>query len=157
MGTQTVLEAVEVSKEFLGVRALDKVSFSLRPGEVHALVGENGAGKSTLIKVLTGVYQPDGGEVRHRGDPVRFAHPNSAQQAGICTIYQEVNLIPLMSVASNVFLDREPRTRFGLPRRQNCFPGTASPGTSASRSAAWPSARSRWWRWPGRSRPRRTW
>jgi ribose transport system ATP-binding protein len=114
MGTQTVLEAVEVSKEFLGVRALDKVSFSLRPGEVHALVGENGAGKSTLIKVLTGVYQPDGGEVRHRGDPVRFAYPNSAQQAGISTIYQEVNLIPLMSVASNVFLDREPRTRFGL-------------------------------------------
>ncbi|SDY96562.1 ribose transport system ATP-binding protein [Amycolatopsis xylanica] len=106
-----MLEAVEVSKEFLGVKALDRVSFTLRPGEVHALVGENGAGKSTLIKVLTGVYQPDGGVLRHHGAPVTFAKPIQAQQAGISTIYQEVNLIPLMSIAANVFLGREPRTR----------------------------------------------
>jgi monosaccharide-transporting ATPase len=109
-----VLEVADVSKRFSGVTALDGVSFSLRAGEVHALVGENGAGKSTLIKVLTGVYQPDGGEVRQNGEAVSFATPIQAQQAGISTIYQEVNLIPLMSVAGNVYLGREPRTRFGL-------------------------------------------
>jgi ribose transport system ATP-binding protein len=111
---ESVLEVVGVSKEFLGVKALDGVSFSVRPGEVHALVGENGAGKSTLIKVLTGVYQPDGGDLRSRGAQVTFATPIQAQQAGISTIYQEVNLIPLRSVAGNVYLGREPRTRFGL-------------------------------------------
>ena len=109
----TLLEVVDVSKVFPGVRALDEVSFTLRPGEVHALVGENGAGKSTLIKVLTGVYQPDGGEVRFQDEAAAFASPMDAQRAGISTIYQEVNLIPLMSVAHNLFLGREPRTRFG--------------------------------------------
>jgi monosaccharide-transporting ATPase len=112
--SQPVLEVVDVSKDFLGIKALDGVSFSLRAGEVHALVGENGAGKSTLIKVLTGVYQPDGGQLRHRGQPVSFGRPIQAQQAGISTIYQEVNLVPLMSIASNVYLGREPRTRLGL-------------------------------------------
>ncbi|WP_433789369.1 sugar ABC transporter ATP-binding protein [Actinoplanes sp. CA-252034] len=110
----TLLEVAGVSKSFPGVRALDDVSFTLRPGEVHALVGENGAGKSTLIKVLTGVYQPDTGELRHQGRPVSFAAPMDAQRAGISTIYQEVNLIPLMSVAQNLFLGREPRNRLGL-------------------------------------------
>ncbi|WP_031082280.1 sugar ABC transporter ATP-binding protein [Streptomyces sp. NRRL WC-3549] len=109
-----VLEARSVSKRFPGVVALDDVSFSLRPGETHALVGENGAGKSTLIKVLTGVYRPDGGELRMSGEPVRFARPFEAQQAGISTIYQEVNLVPLMSAARNIFLGREPRNRLGL-------------------------------------------
>src|SRR5690348_5982922 len=94
-----LLEVAGVSKQFPGVRALDDVSFTLRAGEVHALVGENGAGKSTLIKVLTGVYQPDGGELRHLGRPVTFDGPLDAQAAGISTIYQEVNLVPLMSVA----------------------------------------------------------
>jgi len=109
-----LLEVAGVSKLFPGVRALDDVSFALRAGEVHALVGENGAGKSTLIKVLTGVYQPDGGELRHLGAPARFNSPLDAQRAGISTIYQEVNLVPLMSVARNLFLGREPRTRLGL-------------------------------------------
>jgi ribose transport system ATP-binding protein len=109
-----VLEVVDVDKAFAGVRALDGVSFAVRPGEVHALVGENGAGKSTLIKVLTGVHRPDSGEVRLRGEPVAFDRPVRAQEAGISTIYQEVNLVPLLSVAGNVFLGREPRTRFGL-------------------------------------------
>lgn len=109
-----VLEARSVSKRFPGVVALDDVSFTLRAGETHALVGENGAGKSTLIKVLTGVYRPDGGELRMAGEPVRFARPFEAQQAGISTIYQEVNLVPLMSVARNIFLGREPRNRVGL-------------------------------------------
>ncbi len=97
---EPVLEVDGVTKTFAGVRALDDVSFALRPGEVHALVGENGAGKSTLIKVLTGVHRPDSGTIHARG--------------AISTIYQEVNLIPLMSVASNVYLGREPRKRFGL-------------------------------------------
>ncbi|MEE1773898.1 sugar ABC transporter ATP-binding protein [Streptomyces sp. JV185] len=109
-----VLEARAVSKRFPGVVALDDVSFSLRAGETHALVGENGAGKSTLIKVLTGVHRPDRGELRLSGHPVGFARPSEAQQAGISTIYQEVNLVPLMSVARNIFLGREPRNRLGL-------------------------------------------
>ncbi|GGN46344.1 ribose transport system ATP-binding protein [Actinoplanes campanulatus] len=113
----TLLEVAGVSKVFPGVRALDDVSFALRPGEVHALVGENGAGKSTLIKVLTGVYRPDAGELRYQGEPVSFATPMDAQRAGISTIYQEVNLIPLMSVAQNLFLGREPRTTLGLVDR----------------------------------------
>jgi galactofuranose transport system ATP-binding protein len=108
-----LLEVVGVDKVFPGVRALDDVSFTLQAGEVHALVGENGAGKSTLIKVLTGVYQPDGGELRYQDERVSFASPMDAQKAGISTIYQEVNLIPLMSVAHNLFLGREPRTKFG--------------------------------------------
>jgi monosaccharide-transporting ATPase len=109
-----LLEVIDVAKVFPGVRALDDVTFTLSEGEVHALVGENGAGKSTLIKVLTGVYQPDAGEVRYRDQPVAFATPMDAQRAGISTIYQEVNLVPLMSVAHNLFLGREPRNRFGL-------------------------------------------
>jgi galactofuranose transport system ATP-binding protein len=109
-----VLEAAGISKRFLGVQALDDVSFSVCPGEVHALVGENGAGKSTLIKVLTGVYQPDAGEVRFHGRPVAFETPLAAQESGISTIYQEVNLVPMLSVARNLLLGREPRNRFGV-------------------------------------------
>ncbi|MGK5444484.1 sugar ABC transporter ATP-binding protein [Micromonospora sp. URMC 105] len=108
-----VLEVRDVCKHFRGVRALDGVSLSVAPGEVHALVGENGAGKSTLIKVITGVYQADSGEIHYRGEPVAFGRPLDAQRAGISTIYQEVNLIPLLSIARNLFLGREPR-RFGL-------------------------------------------
>ncbi|WP_239106018.1 sugar ABC transporter ATP-binding protein [Streptomyces sp. SID8014] len=109
-----VLRARGIGKRFPGVIALDDVSFDLRAGEVHALVGENGAGKSTLIKVLTGVHRPDAGELSLAGEPVRFQRPFEAQQAGISTIYQEVNLVPLMSVARNIFLGREPRTRLKL-------------------------------------------
>jgi monosaccharide-transporting ATPase len=109
-----MLEVLDVSKIFPGVRALDRVSFRLEAGEVHALVGENGAGKSTLIKVLTGVYQPDEGELRYQGEKAQFGTPMDAQHAGISTIYQEVNLIPLMTVAHNRFLGREPRNRLGL-------------------------------------------
>ncbi|GAA3446619.1 sugar ABC transporter ATP-binding protein [Planomonospora venezuelensis] len=109
-----VLEADGALKVFPGVTALDRISFALGQGEVHALVGENGAGKSTLIKVLTGVYRLDAGEIRYRGERVEFASPLEAQRAGISTIYQEVNLVPQMSVARNLFLGREPRSRFGL-------------------------------------------
>ena len=109
-----VLEVDAVSKRFPGVVALDQVSMGLRAGEVHALVGENGAGKSTLIKVMTGVHQPDEGQVRYLGQPVTFTRPRDAQAAGISTIYQEVNLVPLLSVARNLFLGREPTNRLGL-------------------------------------------
>ncbi|MGW7259551.1 sugar ABC transporter ATP-binding protein [Streptomyces sp. NPDC054834] len=109
-----MLSVTQLSKTFPGVRALSDVDFTARAGEVHALVGENGAGKSTLIKVLTGVYRPDHGEVLYDGEPVRFTTPLQAQQAGISTIYQEVNLVPLMSVARNLFLGREPLGRLGL-------------------------------------------
>jgi galactofuranose transport system ATP-binding protein len=109
-----IVEVVGASKRFPGVLALDNVSFALAPGEVNGLVGENGAGKSTLIKLLTGVYTPDSGEIRYAGQPVTFNRPLDAQAAGISTIYQEVNLVPLMSVASNLYLGREPRNRLGL-------------------------------------------
>ncbi|MFE4967980.1 sugar ABC transporter ATP-binding protein [Streptomyces sp. NPDC056660] len=109
-----MLSVTQLSKTFPGVRALSDVDFTARAGEVHALVGENGAGKSTLIKVLTGVYRPDHGEVTYDGEPVRFTTPLQAQRAGISTIYQEVNLVPLMSVARNLFLGREPLGRLGL-------------------------------------------
>ncbi len=100
------------TKRFGGATALSGVDIDLFPGEVHALVGENGAGKSTLIKLMTGVYQSDAGEVRHRGEVVHFPSPREAQLAGIQTIYQEVHLAPQLSIARNVFLGRE-RTRFG--------------------------------------------
>jgi ribose transport system ATP-binding protein len=111
---QPALSTKGLTKRFPGVLALDGVDFGVRPGEVHALIGENGAGKSTLIKVLTGVYAPDEGEVLCGGERVSFATPLAAQRAGISTIYQEVNLVPLMSIARNLFLGREPRGRFGL-------------------------------------------
>ncbi|MGH3433899.1 MAG: ATP-binding cassette domain-containing protein, partial [Thermocrispum sp.] len=109
-----VLTATSVGKRFPGVVALSDVDITLRAGEVHALVGENGAGKSTLIKVLTAVYAPDDGRLEYLGDSVWFARPLDAQAAGISTVYQEVNLVPLQSVASNLFLGREPRNRLGL-------------------------------------------
>lgn len=108
------LEADHITKTFGTVKALDDVSFSVRPGSVHALIGENGAGKSTLIKVLTGVYQPDAGTILLHGEDARFSRPADAQDAGISTVYQEVNLIPKLSIARNVYLGREPRTRLGL-------------------------------------------
>ena len=111
---QPVLEARNVSKSFVGVKALQDVSITLHGGQVHALVGENGAGKSTLIKLLTGVYQLDSGELLHHGQPVSFSSPKAAQDAGISTIYQEVNLVPLQSAARNLYLGREPRTALKL-------------------------------------------
>jgi simple sugar transport system ATP-binding protein len=107
-----VLEMTGIVKEFPGVRALSGVDFRLFPGEIHALLGENGAGKSTLIKVLTGVHSLDGGTITLDGQSVRFASPLQAQQAGISTVYQEVNLCPNLSVAENIFIGREP-TRAG--------------------------------------------
>ncbi|MDT5195797.1 MAG: galactofuranose transport system ATP-binding protein, partial [Mycobacterium sp.] len=102
----------DVTIDFPGVKALDGVDFRLLPGEVHALMGENGAGKSTLIKALTGVYDVDSGSVTVNGVEQRFSGPRQAQDAGISTVYQEVNLCPNLTVAENILLGREPR-RFG--------------------------------------------
>ncbi|WP_228713706.1 sugar ABC transporter ATP-binding protein [Prauserella endophytica] len=113
-GTVPVLETEGLSKSFGPVHALRAVDFALQAGEIHALVGENGAGKSTLIKLLTGVHRPDAGTIRFAGGEVAFDRPADAQRAGISTVYQEINLVPLLSVARNVFLGREPRTRWGL-------------------------------------------
>src|SRR5690242_7730245 len=106
-GTQPVLRMTGISKQFAAVRALSEVDFRLFPGEIHALLGENGAGKSTLIKVLTGVYTLDAGVVELDGTVVRIASPHHAQQLGISTVYQEVNLCPNLTVAENIFLGRE--------------------------------------------------
>src|SRR5438128_12381719 len=108
-----LLSARGVTKIFPGVRALDGVDFALRRGEIHALMGENGAGKSTLIKVLTGVYPRDGGEILFEGRPFAAGSPHKAQEQGISTVYQEVNLVPNLSVAENLLLGRQP-TRAGL-------------------------------------------
>ncbi len=108
-----VIEMRGISKSFPGVRALHNVSFACAAGEVHALVGENGAGKSTLIKILSGVYRPDGGAVVLNGSEVHFRHPLDSLRAGISVIYQEFSLLPERTVAQNIFLGREP-SRSGL-------------------------------------------
>ena len=108
-----LLELSGVTKAFSGVQALRGASLSVLPGEVHALVGQNGAGKSTLIKIMTGAYRRDAGTVKFLGQEVDFPSPKAAQAAGLSTIYQEVNLVALRSVAENIFLGREPK-RFGL-------------------------------------------
>ncbi|WP_027796969.1 sugar ABC transporter ATP-binding protein [Paraburkholderia acidipaludis] len=111
MSTTPLLETHGLSRTFPGVRALANVDFRLYPGEVHTLMGQNGAGKSTLINVLTGVHQPEAGEILLAGAPVRFATPLEAEAAGIQTLYQEVNLCPNLSVAENIFAGRQPRRR----------------------------------------------
>jgi monosaccharide-transporting ATPase len=110
--TTPVVEMREISIAFPGVKALDSVDFRLFGGEVHALMGENGAGKSTLIKALTGVYEIDDGSIEVDGVVRGFSGPRQAQEAGISTVYQEVNLCPNLTVAENILLGREPR-RFG--------------------------------------------
>jgi ribose transport system ATP-binding protein len=102
-----------IDKAFAGVPALSSATLTVSRGEVHALIGQNGAGKSTLIKILTGAYRRDGGEVLFDGQAVSFNSPRQAQEAGISTIYQELNLVPLRSVTENVCLGYEPR-RFGM-------------------------------------------
>ncbi|HTD45849.1 MAG TPA: sugar ABC transporter ATP-binding protein [bacterium] len=110
------IEAIDVSKSFGGVHALQGASFEADGGEVHALVGENGAGKSTLIKILSGLLRPDGGQLRVDGQEVRIDRPAAAQRLGIGTVFQELTLLPHMTVAENLLLRREPRDRFGLIR-----------------------------------------
>jgi galactofuranose transport system ATP-binding protein len=112
---ELLLSARGVTKGFPGVKALDGVNFTVRRGEIHALMGENGAGKSTLIKVLTGVYQRDAGEMTMDRQSINPHSPQDAEACGISTVYQEVNLVPFLSVAENICLGRQ-QTRFGFIR-----------------------------------------
>jgi rhamnose transport system ATP-binding protein len=109
----SLLSVRAIEKSFPGVRALSGVSFDVAKGEVHALLGENGAGKSTLIKVVSGVFPPDGGEVIVDGKPVNLDRPDDARRAGVATIYQELLLFPELTVAENIFMGHAPRARFG--------------------------------------------
>src|SRR5687767_12705360 len=113
---QVVLRLHDVVKVFPGVRALDGVDLDVRPGEVHCLLGQNGAGKSTLIKVLSGAHQPDEGTVRWQGEEVSLGSPQAALKLGIATIYQELDLVPGLSVADNVYLGHE-MSNAGFVRR----------------------------------------
>lgn len=106
--SEYLIEIKHVSKQFPGVLALDDVSFTLKPGEVHVLLGENGAGKSTLIKILSGLYHPSSGEIYVEGQLQHFTNPKSAEKAGIATIYQELNLCENLTVAENIFIGRLP-------------------------------------------------
>jgi ribose transport system ATP-binding protein len=109
-----LIELHRVTKEFPGVKSLDNVSFGVRAGEIHALVGENGAGKSTLTKVMAGVYAPDSGEIRFDGRVVQWKSAPDAKRRGIHVIHQELVLFPQSTVAENIFASAEPRTRLGL-------------------------------------------
>jgi ribose transport system ATP-binding protein len=109
-----LLAASGITKSFPGVRALDGVSLTVHRGRLNALLGENGAGKSTLMNILAGVFPPDSGTVTMEGKPVSFRNPRDAQAAGISIIFQDLNLVPELSIAENIFIGREPRTRLGL-------------------------------------------
>ena len=109
-----VIRVTGISKSFPGVRALVDVSFEVRSGEVHALLGENGSGKSTLTKIIGGLHQPDEGEIVFDGRPVRWKRPRDAQESGIHVIYQELVMFQDMTVAENVFISNQPTTKFGL-------------------------------------------
>jgi len=111
--SENILELQNIIKRFSGVEVLHQVHFKLRPGEVHALLGENGAGKSTLIKVMTGFHQPDGGEIFLNGELVHFSDTRASRQAGIAAIYQELSLFPDLDVAENIFVGRQPVKRGG--------------------------------------------
>ena len=114
MSNNNILEMHQISKSFHGVKALDQVSLQVQKGEVHALMGENGAGKSTLMKILTGLVKPDFGKIIFERQKVNITSPQSALHHGIAMIHQELNPIPEMTVAENIFLGREP-TYQGLP------------------------------------------
>lgn len=113
-----LLEIKDLEKTFPGVRALKGVKLTVNKGEVHALMGENGAGKSTLIKVLTGIYQKNGGTIRFDGEEIDCRTPMEANDKGISTIYQELNLVLFQTVYENLFLGREPRDKFGRVDRK---------------------------------------
>ncbi len=113
-GAEPIVSLRGVYKSFPGVLAVQNVSLDILPGEVHALVGENGAGKSTLMKVLAGVYRKDAGQVIYKGREAEITNPRAAQQLGISMIHQELNLMPHLTVAQNVFIGREPRRALNL-------------------------------------------
>ena len=112
-----LLEARNVSKYFGAVIAIEGVSLAVRAGEINCLLGDNGAGKSTLIKTLSGVHPPDDGTLAVDGEPVTFSSPRDALNAGIATVYQDLSVMPLMSISRNFFLGNEPTVGFGPFRR----------------------------------------
>ena len=153
-----VLEACGLGKAFPGVRALDGVDLVCRPGRVHALVGENGAGKSTLVRILTGNMAPDAGEIRVDGAPIRFTDPRQALAAGVTAVFQELTVLPAMSVVDNVMLGQERSRRGRLDRseqRRLARAALARVGLGEldlehrPRASRWPT--SSWWRSPARS------
>lgn len=121
MENKPLLEMRGIVKEFPGVKALKQVDFSLSSGEIHALLGENGAGKSTLMKVLSGVYNKDAGEIWLSGEAVELSGPRQAQEIGIGIIHQELNLIPELTVMENIFLGREPQSHLGFVDKKSMY------------------------------------
>lgn len=115
-----IIELKKIDMSFNGVKVLDQVDFALEKGEVHALVGGNGAGKSTLMKIMTGVYMKDAGEIIFDGSPVHFRSPQDAEKLGIAMIFQEFSLAPTMTVTENIFLNREFKKRNGLIDNGKC-------------------------------------
>ena len=112
--SEYMLELKDVVKLFGGVTALNQVCFQLRPGEVHALMGENGAGKSTLIKTMTGVYVPDAGEILFNGEKAEFHSAKDSAVLGIAAVYQHATAFPDLTVTENIFMGQELRTKLGL-------------------------------------------
>lgn len=110
---EPILELRDIEKQFGNIVALSGVSFDIRPGECHCLLGDNGAGKSTFIKTMSGVHKPNRGEIRLGGAPVSFDSPRDAMSAGIATVFQDLAMIPLMSVTRNFFMGREPTKGWG--------------------------------------------
>jgi len=117
MEAEYVLEATNIVKTFPGVRALDGVNLKVRKGEIHAVVGENGAGKSTLMLILSGIYNPDEGHIKIDGIPVEFDSPEDAVKKGIGIVFQELSLVPSLSIAENIFANRQPVTSLGFVNR----------------------------------------
>src|SRR5688572_20369023 len=109
-----LLQAVGITKQFPGTLALDRVQLELQPGQIHAIMGENGAGKSTLMKILSGVYACDAGEIHFEGRRIAPSNPREALMLGIAIVHQELSLIPTLTVAENIFPGRLPTNAFGL-------------------------------------------
>src|SRR5215203_1024424 len=105
--TEEIIRLDHVTKRFGGITAVNDVSFGIAPGEIHAVVGENGAGKSTIMKMLAGVYRPDNGSLVLRGEPAVISDPLQARKLGVSIVFQELNLFPHLSVAANIFANRE--------------------------------------------------
>ena len=160
--TEPRLRMRKISKSFGGVHALRDVTLEAYPGEVHALCGENGAGKSTLMKILAGALVADEGTIELNGKTAAFAGPRDAEDAGVRIIYQELNLVPDLTVAANIFLGREKTRGLGWlddrtmeAESRRLFERLGAPVSPRARSATCASAISRWWRSPRRSCSRR--
>lgn len=118
--SEYIVELRNCTKTFPGVVALDKMQLAVKPGEILGLIGENGAGKSTLIKVLTGVHQPDEGEIYVNGDKKVFRNPNESAAAGIACVYQELNIEKLLSITDNIFINKWIKGKMGCWTTKQC-------------------------------------